>query len=68
MSAKTDGMVIHAHDTMPPVLTTEPASYAGTVGMYWDATPAGAAEALDYHRRYWSDWQPDEEVVRLANR
>lgn len=58
--------VIHAHDTLPPIVTEEPVSYDGCTGLYWDATPEGAAKAIEWHHRNFPDREVDAEVLALS--
>lgn len=50
----------------PPILTSEPCDYRGSLWRYAPATPENARQALDAHRREWSDWGVDDALEALA--
>lgn len=63
---KMNDFVIAIPDNRPPMLVPTPCNYRGCIWLYLDATPENARRAMEEHDRHWSDWSPDDALVRLA--
>lgn len=59
-------LVIVIPGDCPPMLVPVPCDCRGCIWTYLDPTPENARQALNVHDRYWSDWSPDDALVRLA--